>query len=238
MSRSEASVPFFDQAHAAEYDQRFARLGSFKEALHLLMAAVFAGLPERARVLCVGAGTGAEIMDMAQRFPGWHFTAVEPSGPMLDVFRRKAEQAGLTARCVFHEGYLDSLPPCEPFDVATSILVSQFVLDVEARTQFFREIAVRLRPGGLLASADLAADLATLDGARLLEVWFRLLAGADVPPEKLEALRAAYGRDVAVVPVARVGEIIAAGGFEAPQVFLQTGLIHAWHSRRAVMAAV
>lgn len=235
MPSQETSAPIFNQSHAAEYDKRFAKLASFREAMHLLIAAVFADLPTEARILCVGAGTGAEIMDMARRFPGWHFTAVEPSGPMLDVFRGKAEQAGLTTRCVFHEGYLDSLPPCEPFDAATSILVSQFVLEVEARTRFFRGIAERLRPGGLLASADLAADLASVDGGRLLEVWFRLLAGADVPPEKLEALRAAYGRDVAVLPVAQVEQVIAAGGFEAPRLFLQTGLIHAWHASRAAV---
>ncbi|WP_264488307.1 class I SAM-dependent methyltransferase [Luteolibacter arcticus] len=46
---------------------------------------------------------------MAARFPGWRFTAVEPSGAMLDHCRKKATEAGIVDRCECHEGYLDSL---------------------------------------------------------------------------------------------------------------------------------
>src|SRR5262245_30065050 len=93
----------FGQQHAAGYDQRFAKVAAMRDALHLLTAAVFGDLPADARVLCVGAGTGAEVLYFAQRFPGWRFTAVEPSGPMLAVCRRKAEECGIAARCQFHE---------------------------------------------------------------------------------------------------------------------------------------
>ena len=220
----------FDQKHAAEYDQRFAKAAPMRDALQLLTAAVLGDLPADARVLSVGAGTGLEIAYLAQRFPGWRFMAVEPSGPMLAVCRSKMEECGISARCEFHGGYLDSLPPSEPFDAATSLLVSQFVLDPVARTEFFRAIARRLRPGGVLVAADLAGDTATATYQSLFEVWLRVL---DVPPEKAEGLRTAYGRDVAVLPPDRVGEIIRAGGFEPPVRFLQTGLIHAWYARRS-----
>ena len=90
---------------------------------------------------------------------------------MLAVFRRKAEECGIASRCEYHEGYLDSLPPSELFDAATSILASQFVLDPAARTGFFRPIADRLRPGGILVNADLAADIATEGYRSLFEVW-------------------------------------------------------------------
>src|SRR3712207_7126151 len=52
------------------------------------------------------------------------------------------------SRCAFHAGYLDSLPPAEAFDVATALLVSQFILDRAARSGLFRGIGERLRPGG------------------------------------------------------------------------------------------
>ena len=220
----------FDQKQAAEYDQRFAKAAAMRDALQLLTAAVLGDLPADARVLSVGAGTGLEIAYLAQKFPGWRFMAVEPSGPMLAVCRSKMEECGIGARCEFHGGYLDSLPPSEPFDAATSLLVSQFVLDPVARTEFFRAIARRLRPGGVLVAADLAGDTATATYQSLFEVWLRVL---DVPPEKAEGLRTAYGRDVAVLPADRVGEIIRARGFEPPVQFLQTGLIHAWYARRS-----
>ena len=227
----------FDQQHAATYDQRFAKLAAMRDALHLLIGAIFADLPREARILCVGAGTGHELIYLAQKFPEWRFAVVEPSGPLLDVCRGKAEACGITSRCVFHEGYLESLPPSALFDAATSLLVSQFILSPEARAGFFHAIGQRLRPDGYLVSADLASDTASATYQSLLEVWLRLMRETGTPPEQLESLRVTYGRDVALLPLEQVSSIIAAGGFETPVLFLQTGLIHAWYARRTPAVA-
>ncbi len=228
-----APPAFFDEKQAANYVQKFARLAPMKDVLHLLIAAVLGSLPENARVLCVGAGTGAELLHLAKRFPRWRFTAVEPSAPMLAICRQQVEQSGIASRCELHEGYLESLPQSEPFDAATSLLVSQFILDPQDRVQYFRGIAGRLRPGGSLVIADLAADITSPAYERLLEVWFQLMKLADPPAESLEKIRAAYVRDVAVLPPDQVTSMIEAGGFDTPIQFLQTGLIHAWSTRRA-----
>lgn len=224
--------PIFTQDHAAAYDKRFAKLASFRDALHLLIGAIFADLPAQARILCVGAGTGAELIYLAHKFPGWHFTAVDPSGPMLDLCRRKTEAEGIAARCTFHEGYLDSLSNSEPYDAATSLLVSQFILDAEKRGGFFREIARRLRPEGILASADLASDTSSPVYQSLLDVWLKLMRETDMTPEQVEGLREVYGRDVALLPLEKTSTIIESGGFGEPIMFLQTGLIHAWYARK------
>src|SRR5690606_28899593 len=130
---------------------------------------------------CVGAGTGEEIAYLAKRFPEWRFCAVEPSAAMLDVCRAKAENEGFAARCQWHEGYLDALPVQAGFDAATCFLVSQFILEQDARIAFFRGIAARLRPGGLLASADLSADTASPAYDALLSVWLNMLRAAGIP---------------------------------------------------------
>jgi tRNA (cmo5U34)-methyltransferase len=223
----------FDQAHAATYDQRFAKLAPMRDALHLLVSAVLGDLPVDARILCVGAGTGQELICLAQKFPQWRFAVLEPSAPMLEVCRRKAEQCGITPRCLFHEGYLDSLPASEAFHAATSLLVSQFILSVEERVRFFSMIAGRLRPGGYLVNADLASDTASSAYQSLLDVWLRLMRETGSTREQLEHLRVAYGRDVAVLPAEQVSEIIVTAGFGTPVMFLQTGLIHAWYAQRA-----
>lgn len=233
MERHETTVAF-DHAHAAGYDQRFAKLAPMRDALHLLTGAILADLPVDARVLCVGAGTGHELLFLAQKFPEWRFVVVEPSGPMLAVCRQKAEDCGIAQRCEFHEGYLDSLPHTAAFDAATSFLVSQFVLSAEARVGFFQAIAERLRPGGYLVSADLASDTGSAAYQSLLEMWMRLMRETGSPPEQIEKLRVAYERDVAVLPLEQVSSMIAAGGFETPVLFLQTGLIHGWYARRAM----
>lgn len=221
----------FDQ-QSATYDQQWTKLAAFREALLILVGSIFAKLPHDARVLCVGAGTGAEMQSLAERFPGWTFTAVEPSSGMLDACRRRAEAHGFAHRCTFHEGYMDSLPAGEPFDAATSFLVSQFILDPGERSGYFHAIAQRLRPGGLLASSDLASDLASPAQQGLLEAWFHTMAASDVPPEALQRMRAAYESDVAVLPPARVASILRDGGFDDPVQFFQAGLIHGWYASR------
>jgi len=232
MASEKGPTPFGKQ-HAAEYDQRFEKLAPLRDALHLLIGAVFAELPQEARILCVGAGTGAELMYLARRFPQWQFAVVDPSEPMLEVCRDKADQNGITTRCQFHMGFLDSLPPAEPFDAATALLVSQFLLKQQDRIEFFRGIATRLRPGGILTSADLASKVTSTKYQSPLDVWLQLMKFAGHPPEKVESLRTTYGRDVAVLPPEQIATIIESGGFERPVQFLQTGLIHAWYARRA-----
>ncbi|GAA5511038.1 class I SAM-dependent methyltransferase [Novipirellula caenicola] len=223
---------FFDRDCASGYDQMQTRLAPLRDALHLLMEAMLSDMPSVCRVLCVGAGTGWELIRLAERHPQWTFTAVEPSAPMLEVCQRKAEEHGIRSRCVFHGGYLDSLPSTEPFDVATSLLVSQFILDREDRADFFREIGERLRIGGRLVNADLAADTDSPEYERLLEIWWHVMRTADVPSDGVERMKAAYGRDVAVLPPDEVKRLMVSGGFESPVKFLQTGLIHAWFTRR------
>jgi tRNA (cmo5U34)-methyltransferase len=230
---SQESPVAFDRAHAATYDERFAKLAPMRDALHLLISAILADLPAEARILCVGAGTGHELIYLARKFPQWRFGVVEPSAPMMEVCRRKAEEYGVASRCVFHEGYLDSLPPADAFNAATSLLVSQFILAPDVRAGFFRSIAARLCPGGYLVSADLAADTRSANYQSLLEVWLRLMRETRALPEQIERMRVTYGRDVALLPLEQIASMIASAGFETPVMFLQTGLIHAWYAQRA-----
>jgi tRNA (cmo5U34)-methyltransferase len=225
----------FDQ-QASRYDQQWVKTAAIRDGLQFVLEAVLADLPTNSRILCVGSGTGEEIAHLAHHFPHWSFVAVEPSGAMLDVCRTKVEKRGFLSRCDFHECYLDSLPMTEPFDAATCFLVSQFILQPDARTEFFRAIAARLRPGGILASADLASHANEYEA--LLHVWLNLMAAAGIPAEGLVHMRAAYAKDVAILPPDQVAAIVKAGGFDAPVQFFQAGLIHAWYSKRASGAAL
>ena len=221
----------FDQ-QAEGYDACWSKTAPIRDCLHFLLSGLFADLPEDARILCVGAGTGAEIAHLADLHPGWRFVAVEPSGAMLEVCRQKARQAGFAERCTFHEGYVDSLPADQLHDAATCFLVSQFILDEAERIRFFAEIARRLKPGGLLASSDLASDVASPEYEVLLRAWMTMMASSAVSPEMLERMRHAYANDVGVLPPEKIAALIAAGGFTLPTRFFQAGLIHAWCSRR------
>jgi tRNA (cmo5U34)-methyltransferase len=221
----------FDKERAASYDTRFAKLAPLRDTLHLLTRLILSELPVNARILCVGVGTGLELIYLAQEFPQWQFTAVEPASAMLEVCRQKAQECGIAARCTWHEGYLDSLPASAAFDAATCFLVSHFFLQQEQRRNFFSQIAARLCPQGYLVSADLASDMSTSAYHSLREIWTRMLKYAEYPDAEVEAFIASLGRDAAVIPAQEVASIIASSGFDSPVLFMQTLLIHAWYAR-------
>ena len=226
-------VAHFDKDRAATYDEQWKPLAPMMEALHLLTRIAFSALPERASILCVGAGTGTEILRLAEAYPRWRFAAVEPAEAMMEVCRQRLETAGLSDRCDFHQSYLETLPPGPAFDAATCFLVSHFLTDAAARGAFFASIAERLSAGGLLVSADLAADRKDPAFDRLMALWLDLIAAAGMPLENRIRYREMFGVEVAAQSPQEVEALIAENGFEAPTQIYQSVLIRAWLSRRA-----
>jgi tRNA (cmo5U34)-methyltransferase len=235
MAHSEPPVGF-DEQQAAGYDDRFAKISAVRDALHLQLRAILNLLPADARILCVGAGTGVEILTLATHFPQWHFTAVEPSAPMMKLCQRRMTEHGFGPRCIFHTGYIDSLPAGAPFHAATSLLVSHFITDRVTRQDYFRQIASRLAPQGWLITADLTGDQEAAEHARLEDVWFRLMKFTGMTDEQRAGLFAAYRKDVAFLPPGEFAALVASAGFEPPTLFYQALLIRAWFTQRSLGA--
>ncbi len=235
MNQEELKTVFDKQASG--YEQQQKKLAPVHEGLYFQLEWIFSELPQSARILCVGLGAGAELSYLASKFPHWSFTAVEPSGAMLDVCRQRAEKEGFISRCVFHEGYVETLPDIEQHDAATCFMVSQFILDKEARSNFFRAISQRLKQNGILVSADLSSTVGSPEYEALLKVWVSMLHAANVPADAIERTHSAWAKDVAILPPGEVRSIIRHGGFESPVQFYQAGFVHAWFSVRSGDAA-
>lgn len=223
----------FDEARAEVYDSQFAAGQAIKDNLHLLTRIILSGLPEDARILCAGAGTGAEALALAEIFRSWRFTLVDPAEAMLKVCRKRTDAAGITDRCVFHAGYLESLPDALPHDAATSFLVSHFITDTDARRRYFADIAARLKPGAILVNADIAADRMAPTFPSLMNAWLGFYELCGMPPEGRQAFPAMFGRDVAAHSPDEVEALIQEAGFEAPVRFFQSLLIQGWFTVKA-----
>jgi tRNA (cmo5U34)-methyltransferase len=84
-------------------------------------------------ILCVGAGTGAEMIQLAQTFPQWTFIAVDPSDVVLEVCRQRLDTLGIIDRCTLHTESVETLAPTKTFDAATGLSVSQTIMDKTAQ---------------------------------------------------------------------------------------------------------
>ena len=151
---------------------------------------------------------------------------MEPAKAMLDVCRQQAEAKEAASRCIFHQGYLDSLPETESFDAATSILVSHFIKDQTKRRKYYSEIAQRLGSNAYMINAELANDLSASDYTSSVDVWVKMLGYAG-----MSASVESFGKDVAILPTQQVEALLISSGFDSPVPFFQVLFMHAWFSR-------
>lgn len=217
----------FDAERAEAYDNQFPAMQPIKEAVHLLIQIQFADLPADARILMAGAGTGAEARYLAARFPGWHFTLIDPSAPMLKVARRHAEAEGFAERCTFLADYVSGTP-LEAHDAATSLLVSHFLTEAGARQSFFEDIAARLKPGGLLFNLDLCADRQAATFPEALDLWLGLMRESGVPEEMRANWVNSFGRIFGVHGPSELEALIEAAGFTPPAPVFQAAMMRGW----------
>lgn len=221
---------FFGKDQAKNYDNQWSKLSPVNDLLHFLCQIILKDLRRDAHLLCVGAGTGAELIALAKEFPEWKFTALDTSPEMIEVCQKNVKDNAISARCKFHVGTVDSLPLEEVFDAATSILVSQFLTEKEDRINFFREIQKRLNPGAYLINADLTSPDKQISCNKLSEAWTKMLMFAGMSQEKAESATAQWGKLVAVSKQEEIEEIILSSGFENPTLFYQSLFIKAWFS--------
>jgi tRNA (cmo5U34)-methyltransferase len=166
----------FGPEHASHYDAGASAGMAGYHAMHEVIAATMAATLKgkgAASVLCVGVGTGQELLPYARYgAPSWRFTGVDPSPHMLAVAREHTSSA------------VQDLPVGPPFDGAQMVGVLHHVEGEEARLALLREVVRRLEPG---APFIIAGRVGT--DPVLLAVEEEQLRVAGVSPEKLARRR-------------------------------------------------
>jgi SAM-dependent methyltransferase len=109
------------------------------------------------RILDIGTGTGTGAIALARRFPHAELIAVDQSPSMLGRLQAKIESLGLADRIRPVEANLDQAwPALEPADLAWSSMALHHLADP---SRGLAQIFDLLRPGGLLAVAELTSSL-------------------------------------------------------------------------------
>lgn len=223
---------FFDEKVSAGYDERVRKMGAINDNIHLLIWLILQDLPEDARILCVGVGTGNEIVYLAEKFPGWHFHGIDPSAPMLDACRKKLRENGIESRAVLSQGYLSEIDTGAPFDAALCLLVSHFILDDAERQGLFADMHGRLKPKAYLIHSDISFDQSSPDYDEILKAWKNMHRLAGATPEQADNITQMLRTHVAVRAPEAIEEMLRRSGFPLPVRFFQSLLIHAWYSQK------
>lgn len=230
-----AAAGKFDADRAADYgiQSRIALAGY--DACHELAACLLAadlGSGRPARVLVAGAGgTAQEIIFAARLEPLWHFTAVDPSAPMLELAMTAVGKAGLEARTTPVLGEVAALPREASYDAATLVGVLHHLPGEIAKQDLLRALAARLKPGAPLI---LAGNRHAYAGNPLfLKAWgerWRLHgASAGEIEAKLGKIRQGADPPASDQEVAR---LLTQAGFEEPTLFFSSLFWGGWICHR------
>jgi tRNA (cmo5U34)-methyltransferase len=223
---------FFDKQASETYDQRIQPIAPIIDNLHFLIRLILKDLARDANILCVGVGTGTEILELAQAFPFWRFTGIDPSASMLDVCRRRLQQSSLLTRCELRHGYLSDLPKIEQFDAILCLLVAHFIKDSQERHALFNGMAARLKVAGYVIHAEISYDLSAAEFPAIGEKWKALHRVAGASEERVANILKTLQEDVAVLPPASTEHLLRSSGLPMPVPFFQSLLIRAWYAQK------
>jgi tRNA (cmo5U34)-methyltransferase len=227
MKTNPTVIDHFTEA-ASVYDERNRQLTPIVDNLHFLIRLILKDAPVRARVLCVGVGTGAEILSLSNAFPEWTFVGVDPSIGMLDVCRERLKQAGVLSRCELIHGYVHDVPQGENFDVALSIFVAHFVKR-EDRLNFYQAMCARLRTNGILINAEISFDLNSQEFPRMLKNWETVQSLMGATPESLANLAVQLREMLTVISPMETESILKQSDIHVPVRFFQAFMISGWY---------
>jgi tRNA (cmo5U34)-methyltransferase len=194
---------------------------------------VLKDLPAQARVLCVGVGTGAEILSLSAAFPQWTFVGVDPAIGMLDVCRERLSQAGVLSRCELIQGYVHDVPPGEYFDAVLSVLVAHFVKR-EERLNFYEAMFSRLRANGILINTEISFDLDSREFPSMLENWTAVQALMGASPESLANLSVTLRDMLSVISPVETESLLRQSGIALPVRFFQAFMIAGWYGVKKI----
>ncbi len=227
--------PFnFDGQYGRDYEALAYRLiPGYDTLFQMSIALIEPGIPERGCVMVVGCGTGVELVAFGRYRPDVDLLGVDPSGPMLDLARRRVEEAGLARGITFHHGYTASVSPEATFDGATLFNVLHFIQDDGAKARLLSDIAQRLKPGGALLLFDLHGDPDSPEFAALMAAWRRYWAIRGLPPDEAAVFLRRIREGIHFASAPRIVELAREAGLIDPLAFFRSLLYGGWLFRRA-----
>jgi len=224
-------MQIYDKNWAVNYERLAEASIPGRAGLYRLCQAVLSKSPSDSNVLIVGSGTGAELILLAQSFPGWKFDAVEPATEMINYCRREIDRLRLSERIKLHEMDLESYSTTKRYDAITSVLVSQHLSDDQSAQHFFSKLHDLLLPGGLLFSADLHIA-ANQDREQMLSLWEQQALFAGISAEIVSGMRKRLESDLSPRDEEVIENFLHQAGFKSWLKPFSSLIYGAWCARK------
>ena len=218
----------FNNTLANEYEKGIRRtLPSYDAMLRLIQTFYHSKLPENANMLVVGAGSGNEILQLAEGRPHWSFTGIDPSESMLNIAKERL--LALPNNMSFHQAtILDAPLTSTQFDAASCILVLHFIRDDEEKLVTLKEIAKYLKPGAPFVLVAKYGQQGSLETELQFDLWrsywlqHTRLSVSDVAEMEKSI------RSLSFMSEEDILTLLQSAGFTKPSRFFATTLFGGW----------
>lgn len=207
---------FNDPQIVEHYDAHIRKLIPGYELVHQQIQTLLAlHLPDSAHILIVGCGTGHELIALAQVFPNWQFTAIDPAQHMIEKIEERLKNINLVNKISLICGDTTILSDLKiQFDAALSILVAHFV---ENKQQFYQDISQSLKKSAICISYDLLTFKQEKEQFRLK--YLAELTGLHSKQSQIMLER--FNDDFHLVNLSQLQQIYQNVGFQSSEVFCQ-----------------
>lgn len=222
----------FDAKRSQGYDDRIdAMIPCYTPMQQLTEVFLGTELPENARLLVVGAGTGAEVLECGSHHAGWQITAVEPSKEMVAQGKAKSDAAGLGERVNWQTLALDQMEESDPFDGATLLLVLHF-LNEEEKLNLLCEISDRLKPGAPFAVSTFVGDPTNTRTKKIYDLAKAHALAKGLPAAEVTDKFDLTRKDIFLEPEEKIKMHLRDAGFIDVQRIAQGLAMHLWTARK------
>jgi tRNA (cmo5U34)-methyltransferase len=198
---------------AADYDTEIRR---YFPRYDEMIATVVELVRGRDVVVDLGAGTGALGGAIADALPA-RVVMIDIDPAMLEVARTRTARHGDRVE-LRRQAFDDELPGCD--DVVASLALHH-VPELDRKRELYRRIHAALRPGGVLAVADVTVHETGDEHRHIYEGWAAAMRATGIADP--EALFAKWALEDRYYPLATELALLAAAGFPRPECFWKHG---------------
>ena len=206
----------------------------YDQVFEAVLALLHTHLGSEGHVLLVGCGTGKEIEHLTPPWPGWRFTAVDPSTKMIEATRSVVALLGVEERVRIHHGHVLDLPMRPECDAATVINVMHFLSDDGAKQELLTSVAERVRPKGPVVLFDLHGDPDSAAFATLWSAWLEFMEQRGLMGYAKKHFVERLEQGIAFVPEARILELCRNAGLGPVARFFGGFLYGGWLLKREI----